>query len=245
MSNRKNVVPLPDSKEGKKEQIANMFDRVSKKYDFLNHFLSLGIDKGWRKKAIQSLAPNHPKKILDIATGTGDFAIAALALNPDKIVGIDISKGMLAVGNEKIVKQKLDKKIELQYGDSEHIAFEPNSFDAVTCAFGVRNFENLDKGLAEMHRVLNTGGRLAILEFSKPKAFPFKQVYNFYFNYILPKMGKAVSKDATAYKYLPESVKAFPEGTEFINILSKCGFTNCKARPLTFGITNLYTAEKQ
>lgn len=241
---RKVVVPLPESDLNKKEQVAGMFDRIAGKYDFLNHLLSLGIDKGWRKKAIRSIAPIQPKQILDVATGTGDFAIACLAINPDKVTGVDISEGMLAVGRTKMKDKQLDHKISLMYGDSEQLPFEDGSFDAITCAYGVRNFENLEKGLSQMQRVLRPGGRMAILEFSHPKNFPFRQLYKFYFRYILPTIGKAVSKDATAYTYLPQSVAAFPEGTDFLNILTKCGFKQVKARPLTFGITTLYTAEK-
>lgn len=238
------VVPLPESDLNKKEQVAGMFDRIAGKYDFLNHLLSMGIDKGWRKKAIKSIAPIQPKHILDVATGTGDFAIASLAIHPEKIIGVDISEGMLAVGRTKMKEKNLEGKISLMYGDSEQLPFEDNSFDAITCAYGVRNFENLEKGLSQMQRVLRSGGRLAILEFSHPKKFPFSQLYKFYFRYILPTIGKAVSKDATAYTYLPQSVAAFPEGQDFLKILVKCGFKQVKARPLTFGITTLYTAEK-
>ncbi|MNS05725.1 Demethylmenaquinone methyltransferase [compost metagenome] len=243
-NSRKMVVPLPESDLNKKEQVAGMFDRIAGKYDFLNHLLSLGIDKGWRKKAIRSIEPIQPKQILDVATGTGDFAIACLAIHPDKVTGVDISEGMLAVGRTKMKEKQLEDKISLMYGDSEQLPFEDNSFDAITCAYGVRNFENLEKGLSQMQRVLRSGGRLAILEFSHPKKFPFRQLYKFYFRYILPTIGKAVSKDATAYTYLPQSVAAFPEGQDFLKILSKCGFKQVKARPLTFGITTLYTAEK-
>lgn len=238
-------MPLPESDLGKKDQVAEMFDRISGKYDFLNHFLSLGIDKGWRKKAIQTLKDIHPKKILDIATGTGDLAIAALSLNPEKVIGVDISEGMLAMGKKKIEEQNLSDKISLSYGDSEKLPFVAGDFDAITCAYGVRNFENLKPGLKEMHRVLRTGGKIAILEFSKPKKFPVKQFYAFYFRYILPSLGKMVSKDARAYTYLPESVAAFPEGAAFCGILEECGFSNAQQRPLTFGITTLYTAVKQ
>lgn len=243
-NSRKMVVPLPESDLNKKEQVAGMFDRIAGKYDFLNHLLSLGIDKGWRKKAIRSIEPIQPKQILDVATGTGDFAIACLAIHPDKVTGVDISEGMLAVGRTKMKEKRLEDKISLMYGDSEQLPFEDNSFDAITCAYGVRNFENLEQGLSQMQRVLRSGGRLAILEFSHPKKFPFRQLYQFYFRYILPTIGKAVSKDATAYTYLPQSVAAFPEGQDFLKILAKCGFKQVKARPLTFGITTLYTAEK-
>lgn len=239
------VLPLSDSELSKKEQVSGMFDRISGKYDFLNHFLSMGIDKGWRKKAINSLKAIQPKNILDVATGTGDLAIAALRLNPTKIVGIDISEGMLEVGRKKIKTKNLDDKIELLLGDSEQIHFEDNAFDAITCAYGVRNFENLEKGLKEMARVMRSGGRLAILEFSRPKKFPVKQLYTFYFKNILPGLGKVVSKDKTAYSYLHESAMVFPEGEDFCKILTSCGFADVKARPLTFGITSLYTATKK
>lgn len=240
----KKVMPLPDSDLTKKDQVAEMFDRISGKYDFLNHFLSLGIDKGWRKKAIQSIASIQPKKILDIATGTGDLAIAALSLNPEKIIGVDISEGMMEIGRKKLADQKLTDKISLKYGDSEALPFQQDEFDAITCAYGVRNFEHLEPGLKEMYRVLRPGGKIAILEFSKPNKFPIKQFYAFYFRYILPTLGKIISKDATAYTYLPESVAVFPVGNVFCGILTKCGFLNVEQRPLTFGITTLYTAEK-
>ena len=243
-TNKQKVVPIPGLDTSKKEQVAGMFDRIAHKYDFLNHFFSMGIDKGWRKKAIKSIAPIHPKQILDVATGTGDFAVAAAKLNPTAIMGIDISEGMLDIGRQKMKDLQLDQLITLQYGDSETLVFETNQFDAITCGYGVRNFENLEKGLTQMNRVLRPGGKVAILEFSKPKAFPIKQLYNFYFRYIMPGLGKLVSKDATAYTYLPESVAAFPEGDDFLNIMKSCGFKEVHARPLTFGITTLYTATK-
>lgn len=238
------VVPLPDSSLSKKEQVAGMFDRIAGRYDFLNHFLSMGIDKGWRRKAINTLNDIRPRKILDVATGTGDLAIAALRLQPEKVIGVDISEGMLEIGKKKIADQNHSGTITLQYGDSEALPFADNEFDAITCAYGVRNFEHLEIGLQQMSRVLRQGGKVAILEFSQPKKFPIKQLYRFYFRYILPSLGKTVSKDATAYTYLPESVAAFPEGDKFCSIMQQCGFRNVKARPLTFGITTLYTAEK-
>lgn len=238
------VVPDAGSKLSKKEQVADMFNNIAGKYDFLNHFLSLGIDKGWRKKAIATIAPIQPKQILDVATGTGDLAIEAAKLNPEHITGIDIAAQMLDVGREKLKEKGLDKMISMQVGDSEALPFADNNFDAITCAYGVRNFEHLEKGLAEMSRVMRPGGRLAILEFSHPKKFPVKQGYHFYFKYILPTLGKLVSKHSTAYSYLPESVMAFPEGERFCEILTKCGFKDAKARPLTLGITTLYTATK-
>ncbi len=238
------VLPIPGAADPKKIQIAGMFDRIAGQYDFLNHFLSAGIDKKWRKKAVSSLRTLQPRQILDVATGTGDMALAALALKPEHITGIDISEGMLQIGKRKITDKKLAHIINLQYGDSEKLPFKDQQFDAITCAYGVRNFEHVQSGLQEMNRVLRLGGKVAILEFSHPKKFPVKQFYRFYFRYILPHLGKAVSKDATAYTYLPESVATFPEGHEFCNILKQSGFKNIKAQPLTFGITTLYTAQK-
>ena len=221
-----------------------MFDNISSQYDFLNHFLSLGIDIRWRKKAVRWLQGSRPKIILDVATGTGDFAIEAMTLKPEKVIGIDISQGMLDVGIQKINEKGLSSVIQLQQADSEKLPFEENKFDAVTVAFGVRNFENLEAGLAEMLRVMKPGGRVAILEFSKPARFPFKQLYFFYFNHILPVIGRLFSRDASAYTYLPESVKAFPDGEDFVAILSRIGYKNASCKPLTFGISSLYTATK-
>ncbi|MFT4835074.1 MAG: demethylmenaquinone methyltransferase/2-methoxy-6-polyprenyl-1,4-benzoquinol methylase [Flavobacteriaceae bacterium] len=198
----------------------------------------------WRKKAIKQLRDDHPKQILDIATGTGDFAIEALALNPDKVTGVDISEGMLSVGREKVIKRKLDHKIELLSGDSEELQFDDNKFDAVIVSFGVRNFENLEKGLKDMYRVLKPGGKTVILEFSKPKRFPFKQIYQFYFKWILPKIGSTISKDQAAYTYLPESVRAFPDGDQFLDILEKVGFKNTQCKALTLGISSIYIGTK-
>lgn len=238
------VNPYKDLDKGKKAQVALMFNNIARKYDFLNHFLSLGIDKIWRKKAIKLLRSHQPKRMLDIATGTGDFAIAALKLNPDSVVGIDISTEMLAVGREKIVKKGLENKIQLFEGDSENIQFDNNSFDAITVAFGVRNFENLEKGISEMYRVLDKGGRLVVLEFSKPRKFPIKQIYNFYFFKILPFWGRIVSKDISAYTYLPESVENFPDGEKFVQICKSCGFNTMKEQRLSFGIASIYIGTK-
>lgn len=238
------VTPYKDKNSSKKEQVAEMFDNISPKYDFLNHFLSLGIDIIWRKKAIRLLKKDNPVQILDIATGTGDFAIEALALNPEKVTGVDISEGMLEIGREKLRKRKLDAKIELLKGDSEGLPFPDNKFDAVIVAFGVRNFENLDKGLADMKRVLRPGGKVVILEFSKPRYFPFKQLYQFYFKWILPKIGKLISKDQSAYTYLPESVNAFPDGRDFLDRMEKVGFENTQCKTLTLGISSIYTGKK-
>jgi demethylmenaquinone methyltransferase/2-methoxy-6-polyprenyl-1,4-benzoquinol methylase len=238
------VVPYKDQKEGKKQQVATMFNNISKKYDLLNHVLSLGIDILWRKKAIKLLKEDQPKLILDIATGTGDFAIEALALHPEKIIGVDISEGMLNEGKKKMKQKKLDHLIDLQMGDSEKLLFEENKFDAVIVSFGVRNFENLEKGLADMYRVLKPGGKTVILEFSKPKKFPMKQAYSFYFKYILPQIGKLVSRDNSAYTYLPESVKVFPDGNDFIDILDRVGFKQTQCKTLTFGISSIYIGVK-
>ena len=221
-----------------------MFDNISERYDFLNHFLSLGIDISWRKKAIKMLEPAAPKQILDIATGTGDFALQALKLNPDKIIGVDISNGMLEKGREKIRNKGLHEKIELRYGDSENLEFTDNKFDAVIVSFGVRNFEDLRAGLSEIRRVLKPGGSAVILEFSKPQRFPFKQLYGLYFNGILPIIGKIISKDQAAYSYLPESVDEFPYGQNFTKILQQLGFKENICRPLTFGISSIYLAKK-
>jgi demethylmenaquinone methyltransferase/2-methoxy-6-polyprenyl-1,4-benzoquinol methylase len=238
------VLPDTTSKLSKKAQVADMFNDIAGKYDFLNHFLSMGIDKGWRRKAIAEIQKVNPQRILDVATGTGDLAIAAATLNPQHVTGIDIAEQMLEVGHKKVEELGLSGKITLQKGDSEAIAFDANSFDAITCAYGVRNFENLQVGLKDMCRVMRPGGKLAILEFSHPQAFPVKQLYMFYFRYILPLLGKIVSRHSKAYTYLPESVKAFPEGQVFCSILEQCGFKEVKARQLTLGITTLYTASK-
>lgn len=219
-----------------------MFDQISHRYDFLNHFLSLGIDKLWRKKAVKILRSFNPDTVLDVATGTADFAIAALDSGASEIVGIDISEGMLNVGREKV--KKYNGRIRLERGDSEHIQFNDQTFDAIIVAFGVRNFENLQKGLTEMNRVLKPGGHLIVLEFSKPSTFPVKQVYNFYFKYILPFWGNLLAKHKTAYSYLPESVMAFPEGENFLAELRKAGYSSVENRPLSFGISSIYIAQK-
>jgi demethylmenaquinone methyltransferase/2-methoxy-6-polyprenyl-1,4-benzoquinol methylase len=238
------VAPYQNSEQNKKQQVEQMFDNIAPKYDFLNHFLSLGIDKLWRKKAIRILKQDQPKRILDVATGTGDFAIAASRLEVDEIVGFDLSEQMIRVGEEKVKKLKLDSLIRFQKGDSENMPFEDASFDAITVAFGVRNFETLQKGLDEFYRVLRNGGVAIILEFSKPKYFPFKQLYRFYFFHILPFIGGLVSKDASAYSYLPESVMAFPDDQEMLEILGGTGFSNVRQKRLTFGIATIYIARK-
>jgi len=238
------VTPYKEDTSGKKKQVERMFDNISRRYDFLNHFLSLGIDKLWRKTAIKMMKPYQPKVILDVATGTADFAIQALKLNPQEVVGVDISEGMLDMGRQKIDKLGKREVIRLVKGDSENLQFPENKFDAVTVAFGVRNFEDLRKGLAEIRRVLKPGGLLVVLEFSKPRKFPFRQLYNFYFKAILPRIGSMVSKDDSAYTYLPESVEAFPDGADFENILKETGFKHTACKPLTFGVSTIYTALK-
>ena len=238
------VVPYGKEMGTKREQVEQMFDSISGKYDFLNHFLSMGIDRLWRKKSLRQIQNPTPQKILDVATGTGDFAIAALELNPTSVTGVDISEGMLAVGKEKIKKKGIENIIGLELGDSENLRFNDNTFDAYTVGFGVRNFENLEKGLTEMLRVLKPNGTAIILEFSKPKVFPIKQIYNFYFNKMLPGIGKIVSKDNAAYTYLPESVDAFPDGKDFTTILEKIGYKNTKTTVLMFGIASIYKANK-
>jgi len=238
------VKPYNKDEKSKKEEVAEMFDNISKKYDFLNHFLSLGIDKIWRKKAVKILKQNNPKKILDIATGTGDFALASMRLNPDEIIGVDISQGMLDVGIEKMKKKKVDHIIKLELGDSEKLRFDDNTFDGYTVAFGVRNFENLEKGLGEMLRVLKPNAPGIILEFSKPKKFPVKQYYHFHSKYIIPKIGKSISKDEKAYEYLPESIAAFPEGKDFVAIMEKVGYKNVKSKMVSGGIATIYYGYK-
>lgn len=221
-----------------------MFDDISSKYDFLNHFLSLGIDKLWRRRAINILKKHKPKFILDIATGTGDFAIAALKLNPDKVLGIDISPKMIEVGKIK-VKKKGITSISFDLGDSENILLEDNTVDAITVGFGVRNFEHLSKGLSEMYRVLKPEGIALILEFSLPKTIVIKQFYLFYFNYILPFIGKLFSKHSFAYTYLPESVLSFPSNEKFLDIMESVGFTETKQVKLSFGIASIYIGIKK
>ena len=238
------VVPYKEDSSAKKQQVARMFDSISGRYDFLNHFLSLGIDILWRKKAILLLCDLQPKIILDVATGTGDFSIEALSLKPEKIIGVDISEGMLEVGRRKMRKKKIDSIIELRLGDSENLPFTDNFFDAVIVAFGVRNFEDMKGGLTEMLRVVKPGGKVIVLEFSRPSKFPMKQLYSVYFTTILPLIGRWVSRDQAAYRYLPESVQAFPDGKDFVKILSDIGYKDPQCNPLTFGISSLYWGTK-
>jgi demethylmenaquinone methyltransferase/2-methoxy-6-polyprenyl-1,4-benzoquinol methylase len=239
------VVPVKDSGLSKKEQVAGMFDSIAYRYDFLNRFLSAGIDVRWRKQALKQLKEKDPQKILDVATGTADVAIlAARMLQPESIIGIDISEGMLGFGRKKIEKLGLSHLIELVNGDSETINFDDNSFDAVTVAFGVRNFQNLEKGLSEIKRVLKPGGKLVVLEFSKPKAAGMKQVYNIYMKFVAPGFGKLFSKNRNAYKYLDESIKKFPEGKNFTSILDNLGYRNTYCKPQSLGICSIYCGEK-
>ncbi|MCD6354182.1 MAG: bifunctional demethylmenaquinone methyltransferase/2-methoxy-6-polyprenyl-1,4-benzoquinol methylase UbiE [Prolixibacteraceae bacterium] len=238
------ALPYKNSTHSKKGQVEEMFDSISPKYDLLNHLLSANIDKIWRKKAVKKLKPYAPERILDIATGTGDFAIAASRLINSKITGIDISEGMLEVGRRKMVKRGLTQRVILQKADSEDLPFSDNSFDAATVGFGVRNFENLKTGLAEILRVLKPGGVFVVLEFSNPRKSPFRQIYNFYFNHILPSVGSVISNHSRAYSYLPESVKEFPDGENFIGILSSVGFVECENFPQTGGIASIYKALK-
>ncbi len=231
----------------KKQQVSKMFDNIAGKYDFFNHFLSLNMDKTWRRKMIAELDSVQPKTVLDVATGTGDVAINTikqLKINDLKIEGVDISAEMLNVGRKKIAAEGLSDRIVFSLGDSEQLPYQDNKFDAVTVAFGVRNFENLEQGLQEMHRVLHKGGKLVVLEFSKPTMFPFRQLYNFYFKNILPLIGKLASQDDRAYTYLYESVQAFPDGENFLTVLNKIGFKDSQCKPLTLGICTIYTGYK-
>ena len=239
------VVPYRHSVKSKKDQVAGMFDNIAYRYDFLNRFLSGGIDIIWRKKMLRELKPLAPKTVLDVATGTGDVAImAARILKPDRITGIDISEGMLEIGRKKINKLLLNNKIELIKGDSEAINSADNSFDAVTVAFGVRNFENLEKGLSEILRVLRPGGKLVILEFSRPVG-SFRWIYNLYMNNLAPFFGKLFCKDKEAYQYLHSSVKAFPEGETFLHILQQVGFSDTSLKRLSLGICTIYCGRKK
>ncbi|HYG15515.1 MAG TPA: bifunctional demethylmenaquinone methyltransferase/2-methoxy-6-polyprenyl-1,4-benzoquinol methylase UbiE [Bacteroidia bacterium] len=236
------VTPYKDKQLSKKQQVEKMFDNIAHRYDFLNHFLSMGIDKAWRRTAIKKLSAVKPQSVLDIATGTGDIAFEVhKRLKPQTLVGLDLSEGMLSFAREKARKKGLKNAITFVKGDSENLHFADNSFEAVIVSFGVRNFENLEKGLTEIARVLKPGGKLVVLEFSRPKTFPVKQLYNFYFSYILPLWGKLISKDQSAYTYLPESVKSFPEGNEFCRIMERLGFGSVEQKPLTFGICTVYS----
>ncbi|MFN4885000.1 MAG: bifunctional demethylmenaquinone methyltransferase/2-methoxy-6-polyprenyl-1,4-benzoquinol methylase UbiE [Bacteroidota bacterium] len=236
----------PYNQTGKKEEVEQMFDQIAHSYDFLNHFFSLGIDIIWRKRAIKELKKYAPKKVLDVATGTADFAIQSVKSNlqADEIIGVDISEGMLEVGRKKIKEKGIDHIIQLRRGDSEQLPFEEKTFDAYTVAFGVRNFENLEMGMSDMLRVLKTGGVGVVLEFSKPTVFPIKQLFRFYFRFIMPTVGKWISKDSRAYTYLPESVDAFPSGNAFLEVMKKVGYSNTRMIRLAGGIATIYIGEK-
>jgi len=240
----KKVKPYKDSSLNKKQQVEQMFDKISGNYDGLNRVISFGIDVKWRRKVIEIVKNTRPDAVLDIATGTGDLAITLAKTNASKIVGLDISEGMLAVGKKKIAEKGLSEKIEMVQADSEALPFKDNSFDAITVAFGVRNFEHLKKGLAEIYRVLKPGGIFVVLETSVPTKFPFKQGYKFHSRVILPLIGKLFSKDKEAYSYLSESAASFPFGEKFNNILRKTGFINVEDKPQTFGVATIYTASK-
>ncbi|HIG58614.1 MAG TPA: bifunctional demethylmenaquinone methyltransferase/2-methoxy-6-polyprenyl-1,4-benzoquinol methylase UbiE [Flavobacteriales bacterium] len=235
------------SEETKKKQVERMFDSIAPKYDFLNHFFSMGIDVLWRKKCIRILKreTRTPRTILDMATGTGDFAIEAVRMGlPSQMTAMDLSQGMLDVGIKKVAAKGLTDRITLIQGDSENLPFKDETFDAYTVAFGVRNFEDLDRGLSEMYRVLTPGSLTVILEFSNPKSFPIKQLFGFYFKHVMPVLGRLISKDPAAYTYLPESVKAFPEGAEFLERLKTARFIDLRAIPLTGGIASIYLGRK-
>ena len=238
------VKPYKNSDLSKKEQVTKMFDTISKEYDGLNRVISFGIDVKWRKKVVKLVGETQPKSVLDIATGTGDLAINLTKTNADKIVGLDISEGMLEVGRSKIAKRNLSKTIEMVLGDSEKLPFEDNSFDAITVAFGIRNFENLEKGLSEILRVLKPSGIFVILETSVPTKFPFKQGYNIYTKGIMPLIGKIFSRDKVAYSYLSESASVFPYGEALNNILRKIGFIKVEDKPQTMGVATIYVASK-
>ncbi len=239
------ITPFKDSQKPKKEQVAEMFDRIADRYDFMNRFLSARTDIGWRKKAIRILKKDKPQLILDIATGTGDMALMAYKmLNPAKIVGIDISAQMLEVGRKKIEKEGLGDKIELQGGDSETINFAENTFDAVMAAFGVRNFENLEKGLTEMLRVLKPGGQLVILEFSTPKRKAVRGLYNLYMGIVAPQVARWFRQNKEAYQYLNESSNAFPDRQLLVDILNKIGYSDTRFKSLSLGICCIYTGRK-
>ena len=240
----KKIIPYQNSTLSKKGQVEKMFDNISKEYDILNRVISFGIDISWRKKIVKILKSKNPSTILDVATGTGDLAIELVKTNAKKIIGLDISKGMLDVGINKINHKNLNNTIEMVIGDSENLKYDDNFFDAVTVSFGVRNFESLDSGLREIYRVLKTNGSLVILETSNPTQFPFKQFYTVYSKFILPTIGKIFSKDKLAYNYLSESSAEFPFGEKFNNILKKIGFTNVVDIPQTFGVATIYVASK-
>ena len=237
-------MPPIGSVDGKKPQIERMFDAIAPRYDLLNRVLSAGIDQKWRKKVIRLIQEVQPLRVLDVATGTADLAIMGARNGIPNTVGVDISEEMLSVGRKKIVAKKLTDQVVLQSGDAEQLPFSDAQFDACMVAFGVRNFENLDEGLQQIFRILKPGGRLVVLEFSRPAVFPVRQLYSFYNAYILPTIGKLISGDQAAYTYLPESIAAFPEGPAFLNHMSKAGFTSVRDQRLTFGIASIYVGER-
>jgi len=238
------LLPYGDG-DRKRNQVQNMFDAIAGKYDFLNHFMSFHQDKRWRKKAILSLKNDMPKNMLDIATGTGDFALEAYRwLQPEHITGADLSEGMMAVGAQKVTKAGLDKHIHFELQDCTALTFQDNTFDAVTVAFGVRNFENIAKGISEMFRVLKPGGKIIILELSRPEKFPMKQLFNIYSTIIMPMAGRIFSKDNRAYEYLPASIQVVPQGKEMVGILNMTGFEESTYKGFTFGVCSLYTGRK-
>ncbi|TPN83021.1 bifunctional demethylmenaquinone methyltransferase/2-methoxy-6-polyprenyl-1,4-benzoquinol methylase UbiE [Aquimarina algicola] len=240
----KKITPYNDKNRSKKEQVEEMFDTISEDYDGLNRVISFGIDIKWRKKVVKLIKNTNPERILDVATGTGDLAIHLSETGASEIIGLDISEGMLEVGKQKINSKKLDTTIKMVKGDSENLPYEDDYFDAITVAFGVRNFENLEKGLSEIYRVLKPEGIFVVLETSIPTKTPYKQGYKLYSKNILPRIGKMFSKDKSAYSYLSESAAAFPYGEKFNNILRKIGFIQVKDRPQTFGVATIYTATK-
>lgn len=238
------VTPYNDPLQGKKAQVERMFDNIARRYDLLNHVLSFGIDISWRKRAVRFIGSIQPQQILDVASGTGDFALECLSLHPKRIIGLDISEEMMKIGREKAKRAAAAGIIEFMKGDSEQMPFNDNSFDAITVGFGVRNFEDLERGLKEMHRVLRKGGKVAILEASMPRNAIIRAFYSLYFGWVVPGVGKLISNDVRAYSYLPESVRAFPEGQEFINILEGVGFNKVEWQPLTLGACAFYSMEK-
>jgi demethylmenaquinone methyltransferase/2-methoxy-6-polyprenyl-1,4-benzoquinol methylase len=240
----RNIVTPYNDTRSKKQQVEEMFDNIAHRYDFLNHLLSLGIDITWRKKAVKYIGTIHPKNILDVASGTGDFAFEALSLQPDKVVGFDLSEGMMKLGREKARRMNVADRVEFVKGDSEKMPFADNSFDAITVGFGIRNFESLEAGLKEMFRVTRSGGKVAILEASMPQNAIIRSLFSLYFGKVVPLIGKLFSKDARAYSYLPESVLAFPHGLDLVRILENIGFCKVEWKPLTFGACAFYAMEK-
>lgn len=234
--------PSPAAAEGKKRDVASMFDAIAPRYDLLNRVLSMGIDRGWRKRVVRRLAETGAARVLDVATGTGDLAIEALKAGATEVIGVDIAEEMLQVGREKIARKGLSDRITLTAGDAENLPFDDGEFDAATVAFGVRNFENLDAGLKEMARVIRPGGRLLVLEFSHPTTFPIKQGYNFYSRHVLPRVGSWLSGDSGAYRYLPDSIAVFPDGEAFLARMEQAGFEDARQERMSFGIATLYSA---